>query len=162
MEKYITYTFIHHVRDFQLLILVIVISNLWITRRSRYHPSVKSFPFVSILVPARNEERNIAKCINSLLAQEYPSFEVLVLDDQSTDNTRNILQAIAIQNDKLTILDGTPIPSGYIGKSWACEQLAEQAKGQLFLFTDADTFHNQDCLKSIVTSLIGEKADLIT
>jgi chlorobactene glucosyltransferase len=162
MEEYLTYDLIHHIIGFQSVILLIMISNIWITRRARRHLPPKSFPLVSVLVPARNEARNITDCVHSLLAQDYPSFEILVLDDQSTDSTRTILQEIGDQYTNLIILDGKPKPSGQIGKSWACTQLAQQAKGELLLFTDADTFHKPDSLKSVVTSMIGEKADLLT
>ena len=131
-------------------------------RRARNHLPPRSFPFVSILVPARNEEKNIAQCVHSLLAQDYPSFEVLILDDESIDNTNAILQDIAKTNSNLYIIDGKPKPKDQVGKNWACTQLAEQAKGDLFLFTDADTVYQTNSLKSIVTSLIGEKADFLT
>lgn len=162
MENYLTYDIVHDIIGFQFVMLLIVISNIWIARRARNHFPPQSFPFVCILIPARNEEWNIADCVLSLLAQDYPSFEILILDDQSTDNTRAILQEIADQNSNLTILDGKPTPRDHVGKNWACTQLAEQANGELFFFTDADTLHKPDSLRSIVTSLIGEKADLLT
>ena len=95
---------IFHIIVFQILVLAIILSNIIITRRARRHFPPPVFPPVSILVPARNEERNIARCVQSLLAQDYPSFEVLVLDDESCDNTRLILQEIAADP---TTLEGT-------------------------------------------------------
>ncbi|NIP32495.1 MAG: glycosyltransferase [Aliifodinibius sp.] len=162
MAEYITYDLIHHIIYFQLVLLLIAISNIWIMHRARRHPASQSVPFVSILVPARNEEENIADCVHSLISQEYPSFEVLVLDDQSTDNTLLILHEIASHNSSLTVIEGKPAPRNQIGKNWACAQLAEQAKGDLFLFTDADTIHEPGCLKSIINAIDGEKADLLT
>ena len=162
MAKYLTYDLIQHIIVFQLVLLLIAISNIWIMRRARNHLPQQSFPFVSILVPARNEEKNIAQCVLSLLAQDYPSFEVIILDDESIDNTNAILQDIAKTNLKLYIIDGKPKPKDQVGKNWACTQLAEQAKGDLFLFTDADTIYKPNSLRSIVTSLIEEKADLLT
>jgi len=162
MEKYLTHDLILHIIGFQSVILLIILSNIRITRRARRHLPLLIFPQVSILVPARNEERNIYTCVRSLLAQDYPFFEVLVLDDQSTDNTRIILEEIATSNPKLSVLDGLFSPEGLIGKSWACAQLADQAKGELFFFTDADTFHQPHTLKAAVTALIGENADLLT
>ncbi|MEJ2486637.1 MAG: hypothetical protein P8Y68_12975, partial [Anaerolineales bacterium] len=76
MEEYLTYDLIHHIIGFQSVILLIMISNIWITRRARRHLPPKSFPLVSVLVPARNEARNITDCVHSLLAQDYPSFEI--------------------------------------------------------------------------------------
>lgn len=162
MEEYLTHDLILHIIGFQSLVLLIITSNIWITRRTRRHKPPQAFPMVSILLPARNEERNIATCVQSLLAQEYPDFEVLVLDDQSTDNTRSILDEIARTNPKLTVLDGQISTDGQMGKSWACAQLANHACGELLFFTDADTFHKPHTLKTAVTALIGEDAALLT
>jgi len=129
---------------------------------ARHHSSPVTFPMVSILVPARNEEKNIARCVQSLLALDYPSFEVLVLDDQSSDNTRAILEKLSHTHSKLKVLDGDPPPGSQVGKNWACSQLASKAQGELLFFTDADTFHQPETLKTIVTALEGEQADLLT
>ena len=162
MEKYFTHDLIIHIIGFQSIILLIIFSNIWITRRARMHPPLETYPLVSILVPARNEEKNITTCVQSLLAQTYPSFELLVLDDQSTDNTYSILEEISTSNPNLTVLEGQPPSEDQVGKNWACTQLANQAQGDLFLFTDADTFHQPNTLKELVNALVGEQADLIT
>jgi chlorobactene glucosyltransferase len=162
MVEYFTYDLINSLIYFQIVILVFIISNIIIIHRARGHTTTNIFPMVSILVPARNEERNIAHCVQSLLALDYPSFEVLVLDDQSSDNTRPILEKISASNPHLKVLEGEPPPGNQVGKNWACSQLARQAQGDLFFFTDADTFHKPETLKTIVTALIGERADLLT
>ena len=151
-----------HLIIFQAVILLVILSNAWFLRRARRHDPPFVFPTVTILVPARNEERNIASCIQSLLAQDYPSFEILALDDQSSDATGSILAQIASTQPKLKILAGSPPPEGMLGKNWACVQLAQQAQGDLLFFTDADTLHQPQTLRAIVTALIGEQADLIT
>jgi len=92
MVVYFTHTLILHLIGFQIVSLLIFVSNVIITHLVRQHLPPVTFPMVSILVPARNEEKNIARCVQSLLALNYPSFEVLVLDDQSSDNTRAILE----------------------------------------------------------------------
>jgi chlorobactene glucosyltransferase len=117
---------------------------------------------VSILVPARNEERNIATCIQSLLLQDYPSFEIIVLDDQSNDDTLAILVEIAKGNPLLKVISGSPTPENQGGKNWACSQLAKQAKSDYLLFTDADTLFQPHALRLIVTSFEKEQADLLT
>jgi len=162
MEKYFSHDLIIGIIQFQAVILLIVLSNIWLTHRARRHPLPPTFPLVSILVPARNEDQNVAACIGSLLIQDYPSYEVLVLDDQSTDNTRGILENIAASNPKLTVLDGQPPLEDQVGKNWACTQLANQAKGEVLLFTDSDTIHQPNMLKAIITALQGERADLLT
>jgi chlorobactene glucosyltransferase len=162
MVDYFTHDLIYHLVIFQAVILLIILSNIWITRRVRHHSPPAVFPMVSVLIPARNEERSIASCVRSILAQDYPSFEVLVLDDQSNDCTRAILEKMAISQPALKILHGEPPPGNQVGKNWACSQLARQAQGELFFFTDADTLTRSDTLKTIVTTLMGEQADLLT
>jgi len=103
-------------------------------------------PLLSILVPARNEEKNIEACVRSLVMQRYERLEVLVLDDQSSDATARIVQQIvdelpAALHGRLRLLQGQPLPSGWIGKNFACYQLTQQARGDYLLFTDADTVH---------------------
>lgn len=96
---------------------------------------------VSVLVPARNEERSIGDCISSLLAQRYDDFQVIALNDGSEDRTGEILRALAAREGRLRVIDGAPLPEGWVGKNWACSQLAREADGALLLFTDADTVH---------------------
>ncbi len=103
-------------------------------------------PFVSILVPARNEAHAIECCVRSLLAQQYPTFEVLVLDDHSTDETWRVLERLARDSDlggRLCLLRGESLPPGWSGKNWACHQLAAYISrhSRYLLFTDADTEH---------------------
>ncbi len=119
-------------------------------------------PFVSVLVPARNEERTIERCVRSLLQQTYPSFEVLVLDDESEDRTREILGRLAAGNARLRVLSGSPLPRGWVGKCHACAQLAARAQGELLLFTDADTEHKPGALSAAVLSLQASSADLLS
>jgi chlorobactene glucosyltransferase len=100
-----------------------------------------TLPFLSIIVPARNEERQIAQCVRSLLQQRYPRFELIVVDDGSTDRTRSILRQMQAYNPQLRVIDGATLPPGWIGKPWALAQGAREARGQWLLFTDADTMH---------------------
>jgi len=149
---------------FELVILLILLSNLRVLPRLGSYPTLSpaNWPDVSILVPARNEEDNIEACVRSLLGQNYPNFEVRVLDDHSTDGTWHILQQLATENDRLSILQGDPLPADWLGKHWACHQLAQTAAGEVLLFTDADTRHHPLTLRDSVTALITEKADLLT
>ena len=118
---------------------------------------------VSVLVPARNEALNIERCVRSLLRQEYAPFEILVLDDGSTDATPELLRRLAIESDgKMRVLQGEPLPDGWHGKSWACYQLGRQAKGELLLFTDADTMHEPDALGRTVGAIEASGADMLS
>ncbi|ACF13048.1 glycosyl transferase family 2 [Chloroherpeton thalassium ATCC 35110] len=144
-----------------LVFLGILIKNLFDVERLPAH-SPKAFPFVSILVPARNEARNIESCVQSLLAQDYPNFELIVLDDNSDDGTGDLLQALAKNSNKLKVLHGSQLPENWLGKCWACHQLSRQATGSLLLFTDADTWHAPESLRRAVAAFQQSRADLLT
>lgn len=144
------------------VLLVIAASNLLALRRLGTYPLPARFPRVSVLLPARNEEAVIADCVRSLLAQDYPDLEVLVLDDNSTDGTGEILAALAREDGRLRVLTGRPLPEGWMGKHWACWQLAGAATGELLLFTDADTVHHPQALRLGVAAFLAERADLMS
>jgi chlorobactene glucosyltransferase len=108
-------------------------------------------PCISVLVPARNEEEDIVPCVESLRKQDYPAYEILVLDDNSTDRTAERVAEIAAKDPRVKLLRGKPLPQGWAGKPHACHQLAAQAKGSWLLFTDADTIHAPTVLSSAMT-----------
>ncbi len=95
-------------------------------------------PRVSVLIPARNEEANIGACIEGFLSQNYDNFEILVLDDQSTDRTAAIIEKFSEQYPEVQAIRGEPLPAGWLGKNWACHQLSQYANGEILIFTDAD------------------------
>ncbi len=111
-------------------------------------------PALSIVVPARNEERQIEPCVRSLLAQRHNDFEVIVVDDCSEDATPEILRRLAAQDARLRIVSGAPLPQGWVGKPWALSQGAREARGAWLLFTDADTFHYPNGAASVQASAI--------
>lgn len=162
MLTYLTHDLVWHLIVFQALLILIALSNARTLRQARRHPTPARLPGVSVLVPARNEEAAIARCVASLLAQDYPDFEVLVLDDESTDRTREILGSLAASDARLRVLEGQPPEVGWLGKPWACAQLAARATGELLYFTDADTCHVPEALRAAVTALEGERADLVS
>jgi chlorobactene glucosyltransferase len=121
--------------------------------------------FVSIIVPARNEERNIRRCVTSLLEQDYPYFEVIVVDDGSTDGTGAILDEIACfhpRGDCLWVLRLRELPQGWAGKPHALHAGVQESHGDWLLFTDADTWHAPSALRTSVTRATGEGIDLLT
>ncbi len=121
-----------------------------------------SLPLISILVPARNEENNIAICLESLRRQDYPNYEILVLDDGSTDNTAAIVRDIAAEDTRVRLLRGAALPLGWAGKPFACHQLSLEAKGSWFLFTDADTIHAPEMLRSALAYSYSHKLALLS
>jgi len=154
-------TFQYGLAAFVVGLLLIAASNLKAWRRLGRYPEPAAFPRASILVPARDEEANIEACVRSLLAQDYPDFEVVVLNDASTDRTGPILAALDGE-PRLRVLNGKPLPPDWLGKHWACHQLAQASTGELLLFTDADTRHHRMALRGAVGALQAERADLLT
>jgi chlorobactene glucosyltransferase len=122
-------------------------------------------PRVSVLLPARNEAVRIRTCLESLLEQNYPSLEILVLDDESSDATAEIVRALGFSTDPESnhrLIPGAPLPPGWTGKSWACHQLAEAAHGEYLLFTDADTHHQPGAISSAISAGQRFGCDLLT
>lgn len=119
-------------------------------------------PSVSLLVPARNEAENLRKNLGCLLEQDYPEYEVIVLDDHSTDDTGEILERFHSKWPHLQIIRGKPLEAGWTGKNWACHQLSMRAKGELVIFTDADIIWKPEALKGILTTMRYYKADAFT
>jgi chlorobactene glucosyltransferase len=117
---------------------------------------------VSVVIPARNERRNIERCVRSVLASRYAPLEVIVVDDHSTDGTGDIARAIARDDARLRIIDAPPLPDGWFGKQWACATGAAAASGTLLVFTDADTRHAPDLLPRAVNELAARGADLLS
>ena len=122
-----------------------------------------SYPMVSICIPARNEEAVIERAIQSLLSQNYPNFEIIVLDDQSTDATQEIISGLKKDNPEyIKIIAGKPKPDNWLGKSWACHQLNEAASGERLLFIDADVWLEPTAVGRIVQSMKHHAVDFIT
>ena len=119
-------------------------------------------PLVSVIVPARNEAANITRCVSSILASNYPRFEVIVVDDRSTDATGDIARAIAPNDPRLKVIAGADLPAGWFGKTWACWQGYEAAQGELLLFTDADTWHGPMLLPRAVAMLTDRGVDFVS
>ena len=119
-------------------------------------------PSLSIIVPARNEERQIAGCVRSLLATRHSDFELIVVDDRSDDATRAILEGMAAQEQRLQVLAGRPLPEGWIGKSWALAQGARVARAQWLLFTDADTEHEPLAATSALQYALARRFDALS
>lgn len=147
---------------FLAILLLISLFNLLTLKRLGHFPTLPTYPRASLLVPARNEARNIEACARGLLNQAYPNFEVIVLDDESTDGTGEILARLAAEDTRLRVMPGQPLPAGWLGKNWACQQLSKAAEGDYLLFTDADTRHDPSMLRDALAAAMATRADLLS
>jgi len=120
-------------------------------------------PRVSVLIPARNEEHNIARCLEGLVHQTYKHLEIIVLNDHSTDGTARVVQEYALKYQGLVkLMNGITIPQGWTGKNWACQQLSSAATGDVLIFTDADNTHAATAVAKTVQWLKTYKLGLIS
>lgn len=120
-----------------------------------------SSPLVSVILPARNEATYIDRCIASLRKQDYENYEIIAIDDSSTDQTPNII-ASHTSDQKVRHISAGPKPDGWSGKSWACSEGYKSARGELLLFTDADTVHAPNAISAAVNDLMELQLDVLT
>ena len=119
-------------------------------------------PLVSVIVPARNEAHNIARCVTSILSTTYPNLEVIVVDDSSTDGTAQIARHAAECDPRARIVASPPLPEGWFGKQWACATGAKIARGSVLQFTDADTVHGADLVTRSMNAMRRNRAQLFS
>jgi chlorobactene glucosyltransferase len=119
-------------------------------------------PMLSIVVPARDEAANIERCVRSLLAQSLRRFELIVVDDRSTDATPEILRGLAREDARLQVVAGADLPEGWVGKPWALHQGAERARGAWLLFTDADSWHAPHAEASVLQYALEHGVDAVS
>jgi chlorobactene glucosyltransferase len=136
-------------------------------RLGQLHPNLSDVPPIagipiSIIIPARNEQATIETVVRSIVASDYRPFELLVVDDRSTDQTAAIVERLAATDPRVRLVRGAPLPEGWYGKPWACEQGFRAASGELLLFTDADTRHARELMGRAAAALRREHADLMT
>ena len=123
---------------------------------------IESKPKVSIIVPARNEEKSISKCIRSLLSQDYDNYEVIAIDDSSTDDTLSIISKLSENDNRLMVVKSPPRPNDWVGKNWACFHGYKKSTGEILLFTDADSVHKPDVLSSAINTMMHDDLDAVT
>ncbi len=116
-------------------------------------------PRVTVIVPARNESRNIGACLRSILASSYPQLEVVLVNDHSTDDTASIARALATEDARLTVVDNPELPPDWFGKQWACQTGANVASGEILIFVDADTQASTDLVTRSVNGMLRTAAD---
>ena len=149
-------------------VLVLVLLVVGYSRRRpqlRDYPPQASGPLVSAIIPARNEAANIDTCVRSVLGTTYDPVEIVVVDDGSTDGTGEIVERLAQAPEaqgRVRLVRGAALPAGWFGKQWALVQGYHVARGELLLFTDADTRHEPELIPRSVRALTAERVDLVT
>lgn len=141
--------------------VVLVVLNLSLLPRLTRRDSSMSFelPSLAVVIPARNEERDIERAVRALVEQDYPALEVIVVDDQSTDRTRAILRSIEAESSRLRVIDGEPPPPGWLGKPWALQQGGVAAEADLILFCDADVDYAPGAVRTVASAFVERKLD---
>ena len=152
---------------FQLVLILFIVAYLsynmiYLIRVSPLKETLAHYPYISICIPARNEERDIKKCVESLLNQDYPNFEIIVVDDNSSDSTAKIVCSMAEEYSNLKVFAGAQLESGWAGKPYALHQAYQKSNGQYLLFTDADLIYKSNALKAVMHTMVYKELDLLT
>ncbi len=151
--------------QFLLIVSVIIYltaNMIYLVRLEPVSHKLDDPPLVSVCVPARDEERGIVACLESLLDQDYPRFEVIVVNDHSTDRTGELIRELAGKDSRLIALDGKDLPQGWLGKPFALHQAFQKSKGDVLLFTDADPVFKPYALSTAVSTMRDEGLDALT
>ena len=163
------------VTNYVLVAILIGVSGAWIIliksmlRSFQVTPYLDKFdskkhekPKVSVIVPARNEEKLISKCLDSLLNQDYENYEIIVIDDSSEDSTGEIIKKYAKENSKIIHVSARPKPKNWMGKNWACMEGYQKVTGELLVCTDSDTKYSPNVLSLSVSHLFSLNLDALT
>ena len=149
--------------------VVVVLTLHGLTRQTTLSPSSnvrlteRDAPLVSILVPARNEQnRVLEECIRSILAQDYGNFEVIAVNDRSTDQTGAILETLGKSDARLRVIEGEELPTGWLGKPYAMQQAMNYARGEWILATDADMIFEPSALRTALERTLENSGDALT
>ncbi|KAF6246617.1 glycosyl transferase [Nitrosopumilus sp. b3] len=166
---------IFEIFNYSLIVILIGICGAWVfliksmvdsfrltPYLDKFENISESYPKVSIILPARNEEEFIGKCLDSLIDQDYKNYEIIVIDDSSDDNTQKIIFQYAENHSNVIPVIARPKPEGWMGKNWACMEGYKKATGELLLFTDADTKHSRNVISLSVAHLISFNLDALS
>jgi len=139
----------------------------YIVRSFRKTPKLNAtnsakWPKVSVIIPARNEEHFIRHCLATIGTQDYPNYDIIAVDDSSTDRTVHLIKEQASQHKKIVLVKAEPKPDGWVGKNWACYQGYLQSDGDLLLFTDADTTYAKSVISKAISKIMEEGLDALT
>ena len=147
---------------FSILVSILGIINLIFIKKPIIYYQNNSDALVSVLIPARNEEINIKRCLYSLIDQSYKNLEIIVLDDDSDDQTYDVVKNISKNYESIKLVKGEAKTIGWTGKNWACNQLSKYANGDFLLFVDADTKLQKNTIAETVNEMNNNDIDLIS
>ena len=147
---------------FSILVSILGFINLILIKKPIIYYQNNSTALVSVLIPARNEEINIKRCLYSLIDQSYKNLEIIVLDDDSDDQTYNVVKNISKNYESIKVVKGEAKTIGWTGKNWACHQLSKYANGDFLLFVDADTKLQKNTIAETVNEMNNNDVDLIS
>ena len=147
---------------FSILVSILGFINLILIKKPIIYYQNNSTALVSVLIPARNEEINIKRCLYSLIDQSYKNLEIIVLDDDSDDQTYNVVKNISKNYESIKVVKGEAKTLGWTGKNWACYQLSKYANGDFLLFVDADTKLQKNTIAETVNEMNNNDVDLIS
>ncbi len=125
-------------------------------------PEPSSFPMVSVIIPARDEEAKIESCLKSLIAQDYPNFEIIAINDRSSDRTGTLMDTLSQSEPKLTVIHIETLPDSWLGKNHAMHIASKQAKGDFLLFSDGDVEFRHDALRCALSYTLHHNLDHLT
>ncbi|MBN1637560.1 MAG: glycosyltransferase family 2 protein [Ignavibacteriales bacterium] len=140
---------------------IVALSNFMFSQVLRENIS-KEKPLISVLIPARNEESNIGNLLNDLINQNYENIEIIVFNDESIDNTENIVKDFTKKQNIINLINSNGLLDGWLGKNYACNSLAQIAKGKYFLFLDADVRVGKNLIESALSYIQKYKLSLIS
>ncbi len=141
--------------------LIVAFSNL-IFKQSLHQNLQEDNVLVSVLIPARNEEKNIENILSDLLQQNYKNIEILIFNDQSTDKTAEVVSCCSKKDSRIHLLNSTELPTGWLGKNFACYSLSKKALGEYFLFLDADVRIKDDIISQTISFTRKHKLGLLS
>ena len=142
--------------------VLLSLSNALFFHLSRNKKRKITGPKISVYIPARNEEHRISTTLQALAKQNYNSFEVFILNDNSTDNTWEIINKFCSDFENFNAVNGNPLPEGWKGKPFAMHQLGKLGTGELFVFLDADIIPEADFLSWVAAVFENKKIDTMS
>lgn len=141
--------------------------SVWLTRslmrEQRAAPAIDAdaagLPSLEVVIPVKDEEKNIARCVESVLHQDYPNCRVIVVNDRSTDRTADVVREIARRNPRVIAHNVAELPPGLYGKPHALQTVAPLLRAEIILFMDSDMDLHRGCLRTLASFLVRERID---